>query len=235
MTAYERAIKRGRWLIARRKFLPVALLAGCVLALLLATPFRVIHGQQWLTVLSAVLAISGIALYALASAPAAFHAARREEGPVLLPEYVAAGGIYSITRFPTYTANLLLVAALSLYTGVVWFTVGMVLVAMMCTGWILLAQEHTLHSRYGDVFTQWCRETYALTPFFLSWQPWKIPVNPLRLLLGQAHTAAVVTGVFALTNLVKNWRVDFELRVDVPWLVIFGACLVLALLFGRNK
>jgi protein-S-isoprenylcysteine O-methyltransferase Ste14 len=206
--------------------------AGCTAALLLATPFRIVS-SPWLTLVSVLLAVAGITLHALSSAPAVSFAAKGGDGPPPLSEYIAAGGIYSVTRFPSLTADLILVVALAIHTGVVWFALGAVLAAAMCTGWVLLAREHSLQSRYGEQFTHWCRGTHSLTPYLWSWKPWNIPVSPLRLLAGQTFRTAIMVGIFTLTDLMKHLRIDFEFRVDVPWLIALAASVALVL-FSRK-
>lgn len=235
MTTYERVIRRGRWLVAHRGWLPVAGLAAPLGALLLTTPFRLIGSNWWLTTAAVLLAVAGVVLHAAAGAVALDRRTKGLPGPATLPDYVAAGGIYSVMRFPTYGANTLLVLAVAVYTGAVWY---MVLCAVVCftTGYCAaMAQEHSLATRYGDEFAVWCRSTFAFTPLVFNWQPWNIRVSPLKALLAQSRMMAFTAACFLLTDLLKGWVIDLEFRPSVPWLIATGAAFVLALLFPAKR
>ncbi len=234
MTAYERLIRRGRWLVAHRRWLPVAAALAPVLAIMASTPFRLIHGKWWLTAAALLLVAGGLLLRATAAKVFLRRGADDGHAP-LMPDYAAARGIYSIMRFPTYTSNILIIIGVAVYTGAMWYVAVAALACMLGAVCVIVAQEHSLHSRYGDEFTEWCRHTYAFMPMVLNWEPSTTGVGFVRALLSQAPAAAASSAMFCLADLAKNVAVDLRWSVDVPWLAALGVSVALALLFPRRR
>lgn len=224
MTTYERAIKQGRWLLARRRILPLAVVIASVAALLLSTPFLLIHGRIWLLAVSLLLAAGGILLRA---------AAYNQQGKEF--DIDRAEGIYSVMRFPFTASNMLLIFSVAVYTGSVPFMIFAAMVCYPATYCVILAQEHTLQSRYGEAFTHWCKRTYAITPMMLNWKPAEHPKPLIKRILMQSRTMFSVVACLAVINFFKNWLVDFRPMPDIPWLAALAVTFVLMTLFPPKK
>ncbi len=232
MTAYESFIRRGRWLIARRRLLPPMFIASCVGALLLATPFR-IEDRWWLTAVSVALACVAMWIKALAGAAALDHRRRGMEGVATMPELIAAGGVYSVTRFPGYAADVLSVAALALFTGVGWFIPLAALTALLVAAVMVLAHEQAMQTRYGAQFEQWCTTTRTLR---LPLRPSRsgIKAGPVALLLQQGRAIAQVIAGFCIMAWVKGLRIDFDPVPGVGWIIALAVAVSLAWIAPRR-
>lgn len=216
MTTYERTIKRGRWLIARRRLLPVAVLAGSFVALLFATPFYII-GEWWLTALALLLAGMGVVLRAAAA-----------QGERDFSQQATPTGIFSVMRFPKIASNLLIIASVVVYTGSVSYMILALAICYPTTLAVLMTEEQALLNRDREGFVRWSRTTNALFPKLYNWQA--VPVARRSLLgciLGETRTIFLIMACLCLVNLMKNWMVEFRPVPDIPWLCVVGAAALL--------
>ncbi len=220
MMTYERAMRSGRWLSRRKRWLPWLFALSAAGALLVTTPFSIVYGSLLLSLLSLLLAFAGFAV----------RIAARRAPSSSLEDRIATRGIYSVVRFPDYLANILIVLGLTLYTGVVWY---MVLVALLCWVFaerIILAEENSLANRCGDTFLPWARQTNAVFPRLMNWQASTCRNALLPRVLSQAWVLLTVASGFCLIDLLKNLRVEFAFRIGLGWVALLGFALLLELL-----
>lgn len=197
--------------------MPLAVGLASVAAVLLWTPFRLVHDNIWLTGICVAAAGAGLILRAMASSR------------ILADDDLGAEGIYSIIRFPDLTAGLLLILAVTLYTGALWFAAAAILLSVSAAWCMVLSREHSLEARYGERFTAWCRTTGALTPNPMGWKRRSVRARPLKLLWGQMPMACLVAAGFCAVDFFKSLAVDFSATLSAGWMAVFVGTAVLAI------
>ena len=217
---YERAMRNGRWLSRRKKWFPILFALSIVVALLLTTPFSIIYGSLFWALFSLLLTLCGFAVRV---------AARRSESPSW-EDKIASKGIYSVVRFPDYLANILIVLGLTLYSGVGWYIVLVILLCWFFAERIILAEENSLVNRLGDDFVQWARQTNAVFPRLLSWEAPTCRKALLPRIFSQSWVLLAIAAGFCLVDLIKNLQVEFSFRIGLGWIIFLGLSLVLELM-----
>ena len=205
--------------------LPVLFFVMLLVALFCTTPFSLWRSGVVLTSVSLGVAFFGFVIR--------WSASRRDSRNPM--EMAACGGIYSMVRFPYFLADLLLVYAVSIYAGMMWFLLFIIPVSYLVVERIIASEEHRLATRYGEQYLHYCRETNALVPPLFSWRRSTCRTGFLQLLSRQRVALCVTLGAFTVVDIVKNLRIDFTFRINFLWLGLLCVTVVLYFLLGTKR
>lgn len=224
MNLYNRFIHTGFRLKRLKRAFPYLFITTTLIALLITTPFSIAGNSIALTLVSLSFATAGVAISWMAGHKAS-------DSP---EDRIAAGGIYSVIRFPDYLAVLLIIAGLTVYTGIVWYAVCVFAACWFVTERIILAEESAEIRKRNEAYDAWAARTNALLPNLLKWQK---PQHRYRFLMMYCrqfrYIMATIAG-FMFINLLKNRIVAFWLHIDYLWLILLAAACILYLL-ARSK
>lgn len=227
MIVYNRVLRGGLWLNRRKKWLPLAYILSASIAILMATPFSIIHSTMLLTVVSIAIAVVGLVVRC--------YADRRPSSKI--EQTIAVAGIYSVIRFPYYLADMLLMLSLTIYTGVTWYMLMMIPVGYFICERIILSEENSLLNKYGDIYRNWTKETNALIPVMLNWSRSTYKISLFTLLRRESRTVLMTIGGFCLINLLKHVVVEFSFTIGAGWLLALLCAVVIFILsrLSSNK
>lgn len=222
MMMFDRMLRSGVWLRRRKKWLPMIFIASVIFALLVTPPFTIIKNTAFLTIISILAAVCGMWVRYLAM----------QTKSRSLPDMIQAEGIYSVVRFPFYLSNILIMLALTLYVGIVWYTVSVVLIGWIVAEKIILNEENALQNKYGTQFTQWSKRTSCLIPNFVAWNRSQYSAPKKETVCSLLLQVLLIVAGFSIINLLKNIMIYFSFRVGYVWL---AALLIIAVfyLFSR--
>ncbi|MFM7055416.1 MAG: methyltransferase family protein [Planctomycetota bacterium] len=154
----------GNWLFRWRSFLPVAMVACAITALLPLTPLT--HSGYWCELLQWVfLGVSFLGL--LVRVLTVGHTPARTSGRNTreqIAETLNTTGIYSTVRHPLYLGNFLIGLGLAAVTLNIWFVAVYILAFWLYYERIMLAEEAFLRAKFGERFSDWARVTPAFIP-----------------------------------------------------------------------
>lgn len=225
MMMFDHMLRTGVWLRRRKRMLPWAFIVSVIIALMITPPFTMIKNTILLTVVSILLAVVGFVIR--------YYAAQTRS--MLLPDIVEAKGIFSIVRFPIYLSNIIIMLALTIYVGIVWYFVFAALVGWLVIEKIVLNEENALQNKYGDVFLQWTKHTRCVVPNIINWEKPQYKVSKMEVLRTQSvYLLLTVTG-FTAINLLKNIMIDFSFRVDAIWIIALVSSLAIFLISKIGK
>lgn len=224
MNLYNRFIHTGYRLKRLKRAIPYLFATTTLIALLVTTPFGIAGNSTALTLVSLSFASAGIAIRWMAG-----HKASDS-----LEDRIAAGGIYSVIRFPDYLAVLLIIAGFTVYTGIVWYAVFVFAVSWFVTERIIIAEESAEIRKRNEAYDAWAARTNALLPNLLKWQKSPHRYRFLTLYRKQFRYISATIAGFMLINLLKNRIVAFWLHIDYLWLILLAAAFIPYLL-ARSK
>lgn len=227
MIVYNRVLRGGLWLNRRKKWLPLAYILSASIAILVATPFSIIHNTILLTAVSITIAVMGLVVRC--------HADRRPNSNV--EQMIASAGIYSVIRFPYHLADLLLMLSLTIYTGVTWYMLMMIPLGYLICERIILSEENSLLNKFGDIYRNWSKETNALIPVMLNWSRSTYKMSVFTLLRRELRTVLMTICGFCLINLLKHIVVEFSFTIGAGWMLALLCAIVIFILsrLSSNK
>ena len=226
MALREEFRKSGEWLFRWRSYLPLLLIALFVLtAAGLRHPYAP-HpwGGMWENICLAV-SFTGVGIRLLTGGyvPAG-TSGRNVKGQVA--DVLNTTGAYSLVRHPLYLGNFLILLGISLFWGVWWFTLIIVLILWLYYERIMFAEEEFLQERFGEAFVEWADKTPAFVPKFGNWVKPNLPFS-FKTAIRKEYTAffAMMT-VFFLMKTVGEFIIFGKLAVDWKWAVLFSFSLM---------
>ena len=144
-------------------------------------------------------------------------------------------GMYSIVRNPLYLANFLNVLGGALFIGVYW----LVLIVIIGFWWyyecIVFAEEEFLRKKFGAVFLEWADKIPVFIPNFKNWRKPELPFSFKTVLRREFSTFFSLVASFTFLKLAKNFFSYGKLKLELPWLIFFGAGLVIYFTFLALK
>jgi protein-S-isoprenylcysteine O-methyltransferase Ste14 len=235
MRLLDQFVQDGDRLFRWRSYLPLVLLpiliAGVITA---APPFSTRGGERLWEAVSVAVALGGLALriWAVGSAPSG-----TSERSTVNPRasQLRTTGPYSIIRHPLYAANGLMAFGLSLFPGVWYLPIVLVLATLLYYERIAIREEAFLADRFGGEFEAWSARIPACRPSFAAYRRSAIPYSWKKVLRHEFHGLLVIAaGAFVFDALQESLRAR-AWRVDGPWLWFFAVSAGLFLVFAALK
>ena len=156
----ESSTSWGKWLMARRRQLPLWFFLLSLLALIVARPFWIVPDSLWLNIPCLAVSLGGIIIRMLAVGYTPPGARFQSQG------------MYALCRHPLELGSFLIWLGILAYTGVL----GWMLCALLLRGWmvekILEIEENTLQRKFGSAYTTYAENPNILLP---RWKEWTKP------------------------------------------------------------
>lgn len=196
----------GDWLYRRRSYLPLVLLVPL---------FLEVRNREWPTPnlslqpywewFCLAVSFSGLAVRGLTVG----HVPARTSSRHTLRQRVAAlntTGMYSIVRHPLYVGNFLSWLGIALFAADWKLLVVFVLAYWLYYERIMFAEEEYLHHRFGSDYEKWAAHTPAFLPHLSLWTKPALPFSLKTVLRREYSGLFAVTTIFALLDLVSDWK-----------------------------
>ena len=235
MKLLDQLVQDGDRLFRWRSYLPLVLIPVVIAGVITsAPPFSTRAGERLWEYLSIAVALAGLALrvWAVGSAPPG-----TSERSTVDPRasQLRTTGPYSVVRHPLYVANGLMAFGLSLFPGIWYLPIILVLAALLYYERIAIREEAFLANRFGAGFEAWSSRTSALWPSSKPYTQSAIPYSWKKVLRHEFHGLLVIAaGAFVFDGMQESWRAR-AWQVDTPWLWFFAASSVLFLIFAALK
>ena len=235
MKLLDQLVQDGDRLFRGRSYLPLLMvpvfIAGVITT---APPFSTRSAERAWEYLSVAVALAGLGLriWAVGSAPSG-TSERSTTNP--RASQLRTTGAYSIIRHPLYVANALMALGLSLFPGVWYLPVILVLATWLYYERIAIREEAFLAERFGAEFEAWSSRVPACLPSFASYRPSVHAYSWKKVLRHEFHGLLVIAaGAFVLDAAQESLRAR-AWRVDAPWAWFFAASAVLFVIFAALK
>lgn len=235
MKLLDQLVRDGDRLFRWRSYLPLVLIPAVIAGVLTTTPpFSTRMVERGWEIASVAVALAGLALrvWAVGSAPSG-----TSERSTVNPRasQLRTTGPYSVVRHPLYAANGMMAFGLSLFPGIWYLPVILVLATWLYYERIAIREEAFLAGRFGAEFDAWSSRVPACRPSFAAFERSAIPYSWKKVLRHEFHGLLVVaSGAFAFDAMQESRRAG-EWRVDAPWLWFFAASAALFLIFAALK
>jgi protein-S-isoprenylcysteine O-methyltransferase Ste14 len=231
----DQLVHDGDRLFRGRSYLPLLLapvfIAGVATT---PTPFSTRGVERLWECFSVLVAAAGLALrlWAVGSAPEG-TSERSTTNP--RASQLRTTGVYSIVRHPLYVANSLMALGVSLFAGVWYLPVVLVLATWLYYERIAIREEAFLAERFGADFDAWSSRVPACRPSLATYQPSAHAYSWKKVLRHEFHGLMVIaSGVFVLDAIQESARAR-AWRVDAPWAWFFAASAALFVIFAALK
>ncbi|MDR2591762.1 MAG: DUF1295 domain-containing protein [Chitinispirillales bacterium] len=228
MALQETIEKQGNWLFERRGFIPLIVLAAGILwyAFLLYSGKAFVN-CWWVDALFLCVGFIGLGIRILTVGftPRGTSGRNTTEGQVA--ERLNTSGMYSVLRHPLYLGNFLMWLAPLLILSDVWFILLICAFFWIYYERIMYAEEQFLRKKFGQAYLDWSDKTPAFFPKFSQYKRVDLTFS-LRNVLKREYN-----GFFSLVFVMTLFRaVGFavtkrEFYMDMPWVIIFSASVVI--------
>jgi protein-S-isoprenylcysteine O-methyltransferase Ste14 len=235
MRLLDQLVQDGDRLFRWRSHLPLILVPVFIAGVMTsAPPFSTREAERSWEFASVALALAGLVLriWAVGSAPSG-----TSERSTVNPRAseLRTTGPYSIVRHPLYVANGLMAFGLSLFPGIWYLPIVLVLATLLYYERVAIREEAFLAERFGGEFEAWAARVHACRPSIATYRRSAIPYSWKKVLRHEFHGLLVIAaGAFVFDALQESLRAR-AWRVDGPWLWFFAASALLFLLFAALK
>jgi protein-S-isoprenylcysteine O-methyltransferase Ste14 len=206
MALQEEFEKQGVWLFRYRGILPlIILLVGTVLYLrteiypevffLKETPFEIYY--EMLCLFLSLLGL-GIRAYTVGHTPENTSGRNTKEQ---VADTLNTTGVYSIVRHPLYLGNFFMWVGPAMLTGNLWFIIIFCFLYWVYYERIMFAEEQFLRRKFGDIYTEWARNTPAFLPNLKKFKPSKLSFSLKKVLKKEKNGLAGIFLVFCVFDL----------------------------------
>lgn len=227
--------RSGQWLFRWRGYLPLAVMALALLAVLTG-PSGTASGFPVATWEGSCMALSALGLsirvLAIGHVPAGTsgRTARRQVAAAL-----NTTGIYSMVRHPLYLGNFFLMLGVVLFARSLWLTVWYPLSFWLYYERIMAAEESFLRRTFGPEFEAWSRAVPAFVPRLSGWIAPELAFS-LRNVLRREYNGffAVFVAMFLL-DVARNAARSGRLAADQRWLILLGLSMAVWLVLRSLK
>jgi protein-S-isoprenylcysteine O-methyltransferase Ste14 len=228
-------VEDGDRLFRWRSYLPLVLLPVVIAGVMTsAPPFSTQSGERLWELASVAVALAGLALriWAVGSAPSG-----TSERSTVNPRasQLRTSGPYSIMRHPLYVANGMMAFGLSLFPGIWYLPIILVLATLLYYERVAIREEAFLAERFGAEFESWSARIPACRPSFTTYRRSAIPYSWKKVLRHEFHGLLVIAACALVFDALQERVRAGAWRVDEPWLWLFAASAVLFLIFAVLK
>jgi protein-S-isoprenylcysteine O-methyltransferase Ste14 len=225
MALKEEFTKSGEWLFRWRSYLPLLLIVVFLLALAsLRHPYgSPPPGGLWEVFCLAVsFAGLGIRFYTGGYVPVG-TSGRNVKGQVA--DVLNTTGVYSLVRHPLYLGNFLIWLGISLFWGLWWLSLIIILILWLYYERIMFAEEEFLQEKFGDVFVEWAEKTPAFIPKFSPWVKPDLPFSCKTAVRKEYSGFFAMIAVFTALKVAGEFFGRGRLGLDWSWALLFGVSL----------
>ncbi|MGP8050378.1 MAG: methyltransferase family protein [Desulfobaccales bacterium] len=146
-----------------------------------------------------------------------------------MAETLNTTGAYSLVRNPLYLGNFLIWLGLSLFLGVWWCTVIVILCFILFYERIIFAEEAFLREKFAAAFGAWAAGTPAIIPRFRNWRAPALPFSWKSALRREYSSWFATITSFTVLAILRDSLQNRRLILDRDWLIIFGCTLAIYL------
>ena len=235
MRLVDQFVRDGDRLFRWRSYLPLVfvpvVIAGVATS---APPFSTVAAERVWELASVAIALAGLGLrvWAVGSAPPG-----TSERSTVNPRasQLRTTGPYSLMRHPLYVANGMMALGLSLFPGIWYLPVILVLATLLYYERIAVREEAFLADRFGGDFDAWSARVSACRPSLSTYRRSAIPYSWKKVLRHEFHGLLVIgAGAFVFDAMQETLRAG-AWHVDALWLACCGASAALFLVFTALK
>ena len=219
MTLLNQYIESGNYLFRKRSFIPLVLYVLAT-AVLLFDSQEMIYPTDWLwSVVCLFISLLGLAvrIMVVGTVPAG-TSGRNTRGQ--LASTLNTRGIYSIVRHPLYLGNFLMWLGLIVYVGHLWFSLVAMLLYWIYYERIMFAEENFLKQQFGEDFERWASKTPAFIPALKKWTSPDLDFSVRKVIRREYRGLVAVIFTFVYLNLLKNFVVFDQFRLNPHWQVM---------------
>ncbi|MFZ5453458.1 MAG: methyltransferase family protein [Thermodesulfobacteriota bacterium] len=229
MALREEFRKSGEWLFRWRSYLPLLLIVLFLLACAgLRHPQGSLAAGGWWEIFCLAVSFAGLGvrLFTGGYVPAG-TSGRNVKGQVA--DVLNTTGVYSLVRHPLYLGNFLIWLGISLFWGLWWFSLIIVLILWLYYERIMFAEEEFLREKFGDDFTVWADQTPAFIPKWGHWRKPSLPFSIKTAIRKEYSAFFAIVVVFTLLKLAEEfWRRGI-LGLGWQWVLLFSVSLIIYL------
>ena len=235
MKLLDQLVEDGDRLFRWRSYLPLVLIPVVIAGVFTTPPpFSTRSSERIWECVSVAVALAGLALriWAVGSAPSG-----TSERSTVNPRasQLRTTGPYSVLRHPLYVANGLMAFGLSLFPGIWYLPIILVLATWLYYERIAVREEAFLADRFGAEFESWSSRVPASWPAFASYTRSAIPYSWKKVLRHEFHGLLVVAAGTFVFDAIQESRRARAWHVDATWLWFFAASTALFLIFAALK
>lgn len=238
MALYEELVTQGNWLFRWRSYLPLALAAPMLVAMLqfeCSGQIEQTH-KDWIFTCLAV-SLTGLGIRVLTVGHVAQGTSGRETRGGPAAKTFNTTGMYSIVRHPLYLGNAVVGLGISLFFLEWWLTVLVMLGFWVYYERIMFAEEEYLRQRFGEAYLEWAERTPAFIPRLSRWEPPSLPFSS-RVVLGRENTTLyLIVSCFFVLGTLERLLMGHKPSLDplLTGLFLGGTVLYLALKFLKKR
>jgi protein-S-isoprenylcysteine O-methyltransferase Ste14 len=229
MALREEFRKSGEWLFRWRSYLPLLLIA---LFLLAAAGFRHPYGNRPLggfwEIFCLAVSFAGLGVRFLTGGCVPVGTSgRNTKGQVA--DVLNTSGVYSLVRHPLYLGNFLIWVGISLFWGIWWLSLLIILILWLYYERIMFAEEEFLRERFGADFSAWADKTPALIPKCGNWVKPNLPFSFKTAIRKEYNAFFAMVLVFTLLKVAGEFLSQGRLGIGWAWAALCGGSLVIYL------
>ncbi|MCB9838659.1 MAG: hypothetical protein H6813_04910 [Phycisphaeraceae bacterium] len=222
MPLIEEMERSGAWMFRWRSYLPLVMLALCLVALV---EMRAHREDNSLTIaweaLSFLVSGAGLGVRVLTIG----HTPRRTSGRNTrhqVAEKINTTGMYSVVRNPLYLGNFIVGLGAAMFTRIWWVALIYALLFFLYYERIILAEESFLRSRFGERYTRWASRTPAFIPRLSGYVRPELPFCLKTVLRREYNGMFVVVLVFALLEFFDSLVLRPTPQISAVWASLLG-------------
>jgi protein-S-isoprenylcysteine O-methyltransferase Ste14 len=192
MKLQDQLVQDGDRLFRWRSYLPLVLIPVVIAGVnTAAPPFSTRTGERIWEYVSVSVALVGLVLriWAVGSAPSG-----TSERSTVNPRasQLRTTGPYSLVRHPLYAANGLMAFGLSLFPGIWYLPIVLVLATWLYYERIAIREEVFLSDRFGEEFEAWSLRMPACWPSFAAYERSATPYSWKKVFRHEFHGLLVI-------------------------------------------
>jgi protein-S-isoprenylcysteine O-methyltransferase Ste14 len=229
MALREEFRQTGEWLFRWRSYLPLLLIALFLLALasFRHPQGRSLPGEGW-EVFCLAVSCAGLAIrFFTGGYVPAGTSGRNVKGQVA--KVLNTTGVYSLVRHPLYLGNSLIWLGISLFLGVWWLSLLIILILWLYYERIMFAEEEFLREKFGDTFVQWADQTPALIPKLRNWVKPDLPFSLKTAIRKEYGGFFAMIAVFTALKIAGEYLSRGGLWIGWNWAALFSGSLIIYL------
>lgn len=238
MALYEELVRQGNWLFRWRSYLPLALSAPMLVAMLQSECLgQIDRTHEYWTVFCLAVSLNGLGIRVLTVGHAPHGTSGRETKRGPAARTLNTTGMYSIVRHPLYIANTVVGLGVSLFFLRWWLTAIVMLAFWLYYERIMFAEEEHLRQRFGDVYVTWAEKTPAFIPRLSLWERPSLPFSIRSVLQRENATVYLIISCFFVLSTVERLLMGHQPVLDPLLSRVFlaGTALYLVLRFLKRN